>query len=164
MITIRDHHSGDLFDPWAHLGAKRRRLLERSWAGVFREHLLNHLPVGELAKHFDAAKGRPSKDLYVAIGVLILQQLHDATDEAAVEAVAFNLAWHYALDIRDEADAYLCEKTLRNYRRRIVELGLDDVLFRSLTDRLIGAFGVDTRCQRLDSTSIRSARSISLRA
>lgn len=157
MITIRDHQSGDLFDPWAHLGEKRRRLLERSWAGVFREHLLNHLPVGELAKHFDAAKGRPSKDLYVAIGVLILQQLHDATDAAAVEAVAFNVAWHYALDIRDETDAYLCEKTLRNYRRRIVELGLDDVLFRSLTDQLIDAFGVDTRCQRLDSTSIRSA-------
>lgn len=157
MFTIRDHQTGDLFDPWAHLGEQRRRMLDRSWAAVFRQHLLEVLPVGEVAKQFDAAMGRPSKDLYVALGVLILQQLHDLTDAATVEALAFNITWHYALDIRDDSDAYLCEKTLRNYRRRVIERGLDEMLFRSLTDRLIRAFKVDTSQQRLDSTAIRSA-------
>jgi hypothetical protein len=38
-----------------------------------------------------------------------------------------------------------------------VEHQLDQVLFRSLTDRLIAAVGVDARKQRLDSTAIRSA-------
>ena len=54
-------------------------------------------------------------------------------------------------------DAYLCERTLRNYRRRILELGLDEVLFRTLTDRLIQAVGVETTKQRLDSTAVKSA-------
>lgn len=157
MLTIRDHQTGDLFDRWAFLGPQRRRLLERSWAGVFRGHLLNHLPIGELAKRFCDGQGRPTKDLHVAMGALILQQLHDLTDAATVEALAFNMAWHYALDIRDDSDAYLCERTLWNYRRAVIERGLDAVLFRSLTDRLIEAFSVDTRRQRLDSTSIRSA-------
>ena len=157
MITIRDHHTGDLFDPWAHLGPKRRQLLDRSWAGVFREHLLAHLPVQELASHFRHGMGRPSKDLYAAVGVLILQQLHDLTDAGAVEALAFNITWHYALDIRDESDAYICERTVRNYRRIVIEHGLDKVLFRGLTDRPIEAFGVDTSKQRIDSTSLRSA-------
>lgn len=157
MLTIRDHHSGDLFDPWAHLGEKRKRLLERSWAGVFREHLLQRLPVGELAPHFRNGFGRPSKDLYVAVGALVLQQMHDLTDAAAVEAVAFNIGWHYALDIRDESDAYISERTLRNYRRLIIDRNLDAVLFRNLTDQLIKAFGVDVSKQRLDSTTIRSA-------
>ena len=157
MKTIRDHKSGDLFDPWEHLGSKRRRLLERSWAGVFREYLLKHLPVDELGVGFRDKMGRPSKDLYVAMGALILQQLHDLTDEQATEAVALNIAWHYALDIRSESDAYLCERTLRNYRRRVIESKLDEVLFRTLTDRLVQAVGVDTQKQRLDSTAIRSA-------
>ena len=61
--------------------------------------------------------GRPSKDLHVVIGVLLLQQLHDLSDAETVEALAFNMAWHYALDVRSEADSYFCEKTLRNYRR-----------------------------------------------
>jgi hypothetical protein len=39
----------------------------------------------------------------------------------------------------------------------LIERGLDQVLFRSLTDRLIKAIGVDTTKQRLDSTAIRSA-------
>ena len=67
--------------------------------------------------------GRPSKDLHVVIGVLLLQQLHDLSDAATVEALAFNMAWHYALDTRSEADSYFCEKTLRNYRRLFIEQG-----------------------------------------
>jgi hypothetical protein len=157
MLTIRDHQTGDLFDPWEHLGEKRRRLLDRSWAAVFREHLLDHLPVRELAVHFSRELGRPTKDLHAVVGALILQQLHDTTDAATAEAVALNLAWQYALDIRAESDAYLCERTLRNYRQLLIERGLDQVLFRTLTDRLIKAIGVDTSKQRLDSTAIRSA-------
>lgn len=146
-----------LFDPWASLGSKRRRLLDRSWAGVFRQHLLNNLPVQALADGFSSRMGRPTKDLHVAAGVLILQQLHDLTDAATVEALAFNLAWHYALDVQDESDAYLCEKTLRNYRRLVIDQQLDQVLFRTLTDELVKAFDVNTSRQRLDSTAIRSA-------
>jgi hypothetical protein len=157
MLTIRDHQTGDLFDPWEHLGEKRRRLLDRSWAAVFREHLLNHLPVAELAARFSRELGRPTKDLHAVVGALILQQLHDTTDAETVEAVALNLAWQYALDIRADSDAYHCERTLRNYRALLIERGLDQVLFRTLTDRLIAAIGVDTSKQRLDSTAIRSA-------
>ncbi len=127
MRRIRDHHSGDLFDPWEHLGPKRRQLLERSWAGVFRQHLPAHLPVKELASHFHDGFGRPTKDLHVALGALILQQLHDLTDAQTVEAVGPNIAWHDALDIRHEPDASLCERTLRNHRRNILERELAQV-------------------------------------
>jgi len=34
---------------------------------------------------------------------------------------------------------------------------LDEVLFRTLTDRLIEKIGVDTTKQRLDSTAVKSA-------
>lgn len=156
MLTLRDHHTGSLFDPWSHLGAKRKRLLERSWAGVFRKYLLEHLPVEEFASHFCEGFGRPSKDLHVACGALILQQLHDLTDRQTVEALAFNITWHYALDIRRETDAYICERTLRNYRRLVIEQGLDEVLFCTLTDKLIASVGTDTAKQRLDSTAVRS--------
>ena len=78
--------------------------------------------------------GRPSKDLHVVIGVLLLQQLHDLSDAETVEALAFNMAWRYALDVRSEADSCFCEKTLRNYRRLFIEQGLDELLFRCLTD------------------------------
>jgi hypothetical protein len=63
MITLRDHHDGELFDPHGLRGPDRRRLLEQSWAGVFRQHLLHHLPVDLLGRYFQEQLGRPSKDL-----------------------------------------------------------------------------------------------------
>lgn len=154
MRTIRDHGSIDLFDPWAHLGEKRLGMLKKSWAGVFRGHVFKKLPVAAIAPHLHATEGRPSKDLYAVLGALVLQQLHDLTDPQTVEAMAFNLSWHYALDIRDERDLYLCERTLRNYRSLLIELNLDTVLFESITDGLIKTYGVATQKQRIDSTRV----------
>ena len=157
MYTLRDRLTGDLFDRWSEMGEKRRLLLDRSWAGVFRDHLLNDLPIDELLLHFDDRLGRPSKDLHIVVGVLLLQHLHDLSDAATVEALAFNMAWHHALDVRVESDCYFCEKILRNYRRLFIVKGLDEVLFRRMTDRLVRAFSVDISHQRMDSTALRSA-------
>ena len=158
MITVNDHQTEWLFDPWKHLGPKRRKLLEKSWSEVFRKYLLETLPVNKVAKHFDKVMGRPSKELYTAIGALILQQFHDLSDPEVSMALAFNEQWHYALDINDESDAskYISERTIRTYRKILIEEGLDRVLFETLTDSLITAFGVDTSKQRLDSTLIQS--------
>lgn len=59
--------------------------------------------------------------------------------------------------MQSEADAYFCEKTLRNYRRLFISQDLDELLFQRLTDRLVQAFDVDTSRQRMDSTALRSA-------
>ena len=90
MFTLRDRRTGELFDRWSDFGDKRRRLMEQSWAGVFRNHLLVELPVDDLCRHLDERMGRPSKDLHVVIGVLLLQQLHDLSDAETVEALAVN--------------------------------------------------------------------------
>lgn len=158
MITVKDHSTGRLFDPWAYLGPKRRKLLENSWAGVFRTYLLEKLPVSKVARYFNKSEGRPTKELHTAIGAVLLQQLHDLSDPEVTETLAFNIQWQYALDITDESDAgsYLSERTLRNYRRKIIDANLENVLFNELTDTLIAAFDVDTSKQRLDSTIIRS--------
>ena len=139
------------------MGSKRLQILEKSWAGVFRAYLLSNLEVKKLSVFFSPERGRPSKDLYAALGALILQQLHDLTDPQVVEQLAFNLAWHYALDIRDDSDVYICERSLRNYRRMVIEQKVDQLLFLNLTDELIRVFQVDTSQQRIDSTAIRSA-------
>jgi hypothetical protein len=131
-------------------------MLEKSWAGVVRQHLLVHLPVMKLAPFFHESFGRPGKDLHVVMGALVLQQVFDLSDAAAVEALAFNEAWHYALDARLEEDMYVCERTLRNYRAMVLAAGADEVLFRVMTDQLIKVFEVDTTLQRIDSTVLRS--------
>ncbi len=66
MIHTRGHQTVCLFDPWDHLGLKRKGLLSGSWAGLFREHILTKLPVDRFTRFFTENFGRPTKELYAA--------------------------------------------------------------------------------------------------
>jgi hypothetical protein len=158
MIHTKDHKTAYIFDPWHFLGLKRRRLMDESWAALFREHILCELPVNKVAPYFSEGTGRPTKELYTALGVLVLQQMHDLTDEETVSQLAFNLQWHYALDIADESDQskYLCPKTLWNIRSVVIENHLEQCLFERSADVLARVFKVDASKQRIDSVHIKS--------
>ena len=158
MIHKRDHRTPYLFDPWDYLGPKRKKLISESWAGLFREHILAELPVQKLARFFTKDFGRPTKEQYAALGALILQQMHDLTDEETVSQFSFNIQWHYALDIPGESDEskYLSPKTLWRLRHLVMKEKLDVELFNQTTETLAKAFHVDTNKQRLDSVHIRS--------
>lgn len=158
MIKVKNHKQGDLFDRWAHLGPKRRKLMDKSWAGLFRDEILEELPVDELAPFFKEDFGRPTKELYTVMGAVLLQQALDLTDEETIEMVAFNEQWHYALNITEESDeaAYICPKTLYNVHRLFMDHNIDSAVFKKVADKLAEVFSVDPKKQRLDSQHIKS--------
>jgi hypothetical protein len=158
MIRIKDHKQGHLFDPWSFLSPKRRKLLDQSWAGLFKEQILCELPVSKLAPFFSDSFGRPTKELHTVLAVLILQQALDLNDEQAIDQLAFNIQWHYALNITEESDSakYFCPKTLWNMRSIAVENGLEALLFDGITNKLADVFKVNTGKQRIDSVHIKS--------
>ena len=158
MLRIKDHKQQPLFDPWSHLSPKRRQILDRTWPGLFKEHILQELPVNELAPFFNAGFGRPTKDLYTVLGVLILQQTHDLTDDETVDQFSYNIQWHYALNITEESDSakYMCPKTLWNMRSIVAQNGLEQLLFSTGTQKLAHVFAVHTDPQRIDSVHIKS--------
>jgi len=158
MIHTKDHKTGYLFDPWDYMGPKRRKLMEQSWAGLFREYILQELPVNKIAPYFTEGFGRPTKELYMALGVIILQQAHDLTDDETLCQLAFSEQWHYALDITSVSDdaTYMSPKTLWNMRKIVTDNELDSIIFNQTTDTLAKVFNVDISKQRLDSVHIRS--------
>jgi len=158
LIRIKDHKQGYLLDPWGYVGPKRRRRMEESWAGFFQHEILCKLPVDELASVFTSDFGRPTKELHTILGALFLQQMHDLTDEETIDQAAFNIQWHYALNIPEESDEakYISAKTLWSMRKVVTDLKLDEKMFVHLTDAMAKRFKVDTTKQRLDSVHIMS--------
>lgn len=75
MFHVKDHKTIDMFDCFAHLGPKRRGLLDNTWAKLFRDEILPVLPVHLLKKHYDPVNGRPTNELYAMMGTMILQQM-----------------------------------------------------------------------------------------
>lgn len=158
MIYTKDHKTAYLFDPWEYLGPKRRKLMDQSWAGLFKEEILPELPVGKIAPYFSDRVGRPTKELYAMLGAVVIQQMLDYSDEETVSQLAFNIQWHYALDMTEESDErkYISHKTLWSMRKIMTDHDLDGILFRETTDKLAKVFQVDTSKQRIDSVHIKS--------
>jgi hypothetical protein len=156
MIHVKDHKQRDMFNPFAHLGEKRLALLESSWAHLFREEVLHNLPAEKLFQFYDELKGRKTKELYAMLGLVLIQQMEDCTDEQAIQQFAFNLMWHYALNITDASDtaSYVSPRTLWNLRDIVAQHGLQDALFENVTNALKKLFALDPSKQRLDSVHI----------
>jgi Transposase DDE domain/Transposase domain (DUF772) len=156
MIHIKDHKTPDMFDPFPYLGPKRKQRIESSWAKVFREHILTTLPVEKVFTKYDPVFGAPTKELYAMLGLMVIQQMHDMTDEEAVDQFAYNIQWHFALNITSasDADAYVSPKTLWNMRDLLIERNLYQVIFEDVAKKLADVFNVDVAKQRFDSVHI----------
>jgi hypothetical protein len=156
MFHIKDHKTIDMFDNFSYLGAKRRGLLSSSWAQLFRDEILRQLPVDLLKKYYSTDNGRPTNELYAMMGAMILQQMHDLTDEQTVEQFCFNIQWHYALNITNTNDtaSYVCARSIWEMRHIMTEHSLYQPLFERLSDHLGRVFDVNTSLQRLDSLHV----------
>lgn len=156
MIHVKDHKQYDMFNPFAHLGPKRLALLESSWAHLFREEILHNLPAEKLFHRYSEHYGRRTKELYAMLGIVLLQQQQDLTDDETVNQVAFNIMWQYALNITDPSDvsSYVSPRTLWTMRDIVAELGLEQTLFKNVTGALTKLFELDPSKQRLDSIHI----------
>ena len=156
MIHIKDHKQYDMFNPFEYLGPKRLALLQSSWAHLFREEILHKLPAEKLFHLYDEFKGRRTKELFTMLGVVLLQQMEDLTDEQAVRQFAFSIEWHYALNVTDPSDfsSYVSARTLWTMRDTVGRLGLEQSLFENVTGALKKLFELDPSKQRLDSVHI----------
>ena len=143
--------------------AKQERL-ECQWPGVFRREILPMLLAAEddFADLYHSSFGAPNKPVAALLGILILKEFHDYTDEQTLEAVEFNLQWQYALlPVRRTqtgqlgfSEASISQKTLHNFRDRLFQNQKHQTLFHHLTGRIIERFGLDTSPQRMDSTQV----------
>lgn len=158
MFHVKNHKQQYMFDVWAHLGPKRRKFLDASWAGLFQQKILPELPVESLRRHYHDWNGRPTKELYSMMGLMILQQMHDCTDEQAVEQFCFNIQWHYALNITNSSDAasYISHKTLWTMRDHLATDESYTEIFESSLQILARLFKADLSKQRMDSVHVKS--------
>ena len=129
--------------------------LERSWPEVFRTQVLKMIPESAFASLYHSFLGRPNFPVAILVGLSILKEMLDLTDEALMESFRFDLRFHYALGLCLE-DTELSVRTLYYFRERVVDTPAVSVTFEQVTDQIIAVLGLNTGKQRLDSSHIRS--------
>jgi hypothetical protein len=147
-----------LFGIESKLSPSLRSRLESSWAQVFREQVLPILmrKEGDYALLYGKT-GRPNFSVARLLGLCLLQEWNDLSDQEALDAYSFDIRWRYALDASDEED-YLSRRSLVEFRRRLADkdpgMKLIRTVFDGIRDTAIKSLGLSTSSQRLDSTHI----------
>lgn len=144
---------GSLFTATTLLPEEKMRRLERTWAWAFRTKALPLINEGAFSHLYHKSNGRPNLAIQTLIGLLVIKEMFDLTDDETLFNLEFHLAYQVALAL-DPHEAHTCQKTLHNFRKRLIECDADELLFKSVTDKIIQALGVNVGKQRLDSTHI----------
>ena len=135
-----------------------RSRLESSWAHLFRCEVLPILLQNEDQYAMLYGKtGRPNFSVARLLGLCLLQEWNDLSDQEALDAFSFDIRWRYALDVSEEED-YLSRRSLVEFRRRLAakdpEMKLVRNVFDNIRDSAINKLGLSSANQRLDSTHI----------
>jgi hypothetical protein len=149
-----------LFGIDTELSASLRNRLESSWANLFRVEVLPILCRNEDRYAMLYGKtGRPNFSVARLLGLCLLQELNDMSDQQALDTFSFDIRWRYALDVSEEED-YLSRRSLVEFRRRLAaqdpEMKLVRHVFDTIRDSALTKLGLSAGNQRLDSTHIMS--------
>jgi hypothetical protein len=147
-----------LFGVDTQLSPSLRSRLESSWAHLFKVEVLPILFRNEDRYAMLYGKtGRPNFSVARVLGLCLLQEFNDLSDQQALDTFSFDIRWRYALDVSDEED-YLSRRSLVEFRRRLAakdpEMNLVRNVFDNIRDRAIKKLGLSTRDQRVDSTHV----------
>jgi hypothetical protein len=135
-----------------------RNRLKSSWAYFFRKEVLPILLKSEDRYAMLYGKtGRPNFSVARLLGLCLLQELNNLSDQQTLDAFGFDIRWRYALDIDDDDD-YLSRRSLVEFRRRLVasdpEMHLIRSVFDAIRDTALKKLDVSSNNQRLDSTLV----------
>src|SRR5208283_555452 len=147
-----------LFGVETQVSPSLRSRLESSWARLFRFEVLPILLKNEDRYAMLYGKtGRPNFSVARLLGLCLLQELNNLSDQQALDTFSFDIRWRYALDVGEEED-YLSRRSLVEFRRRLAakdpEMKLVRNVFDNVRDSALSKLSLSAGNQRLDSTHI----------
>ena len=143
----------NLFESRNLVPPSKQRRLQATWAESFRAHALPLIDEEQFAPLYCDDNGRPNQPVATVLGVLLLKEMFALTDAEALEQLEFSLLWQHALELTPD-EAHLAQKTLHNFRARLLAHDRGRQAFEATTDRILQALGTKVTRQRLDSTHV----------
>ena len=125
-----------LFGVKTQLSASLKTRLKDSWAQLFKAEVLPILlkSEGNFSMLYGTT-GRPNFSVARMLGLCLLQELYNQSDQQALDAFGFDIRWRYALEVSDE-DAYLSRRSLVEFRRRLADKDPDMKIVRKIFEKI----------------------------
>ena len=131
-----------------------------SWAKTFYEEVFVKIDEDKFSNMYSKNDSRPNFPVNILLSLEIIKGIFNLTDSELLGNFHFNLEYMYAVGLREIGELYLGERTLYDFRKRLLnyneKTGVDHIeeIFCSLATEFIKVAKVDTDIQRMDSTMI----------
>jgi len=156
QITINDNTFG--------LTDRSHRFLKKSWAEGFSELIFPKINEDRFAVLYsDNPASRPNTPVNVSVGMLILKELYNHTDDDLLETMLFDMRYQYALHTTSYTEQPVSDRTLSRFRERLYtyeqETGIDLMKeeMESLADAFVQIMKISGQTKRMDSLMVASS-------
>lgn len=146
------------------LTQRGQRFLKKSWAEYFSQQvfpLINEERFAVLYSNNPAS--RPNTPVNVIIGLLMLKEIFNLTDDNLQETLIFDIRFQYALHTTSCQEQPISDRTLSRFRERLYgyeqETGIDLMKeeMESLAAAFVGLLQIDPLMRRMDSLMVASS-------
>lgn len=162
-FVLNSYQQISLFDKLAFLSKRKQKMLEKSWAQVFSDHVFTRINENIFAPLYsEKTNSRPNAPINVVVGALILKDSQGHTDESITEACEFDFRYQYALHTTSFEDQPVSERSLSRFRSRLAAYELttgEDLLhtcFTEIADDIRQYMDIAPNIKRMDSMMIES--------
>ena len=139
-----------------------QRMMDKSWAPVFRKHIFEKVDERRYAGLYSDKKSRPNFPVNIWIGLEIIKGMNDLTDEELLEQFHFNVLTAHAVGLEGLGEVTVCARTLYYNRARLLEYeqktgcNLLEEECKGITDETLQKLSINSKTQRMDSSFVGS--------
>ncbi len=136
------------------------KTIEASWAKPFYKYVFRKIDESKFKPLYSDKGSRPNKPANILVGLEVIKQLFNYSDEELIESFHTDLRTMYALGLTDPGDVSIAIRTIYYFRERLVtydnenNTSLIKEVLKDITLDLSNDFGIDLNIQRMDSSLI----------
>lgn len=157
-----DHLQKSMFCTIDTMDPRYAKEIEEGWAGQFYKHVFCKIDENLFEPLYSKDMGRPNTPVNILVGLEIIKHLWNYTDEQLMRTIRSDYEVNYALGIRELGSCYIADRTVYDFRKKLLTYTLDNPeksslvfqLFQSLTASFIQTLDIKTTDIRMDSTMI----------
>lgn len=147
-----------------HLNGRKVKQLEdiNAWHNCFYQEITSRIEENIFSPLYVEGNGRPNSSIRILVGMLILKDGNDWTDEQLFEACSFNILVSYALGLTNLSDSVPSPASYYNFKLALLKyeqakgINLLERCFQTLTKDQILRYEVSGASVRMDSKLIHS--------
>ncbi|MDD2432010.1 MAG: transposase [Firmicutes bacterium] len=158
----KEHLNKSMFCTIDSMDPRYAKEIEEGWAGLFYKHVFCSIDEKLFEPLYSKDMGRPNTPVNILVGLEIIKHTWNYTDEQLFGALCSDYKVNYALGIRELGSFYVGDRTVYDFRKRLLAYTLSNPekgtiifqLFKELTDNFANLLGISKQELRMDSTMI----------